>query len=258
MHNSRPEFRERAQWAELMDNPCNREVLRACLKDIARSNRWTFAYRPLLRFLHTVTAAGRAWEGPLRILDVGCGYGDGLRRIERWAEQRRIDVELTGLDLNPDATVIAIEASQAETRIQETGIQETGIQWVTGDVLRYAPERPPHLVISSQFTHHLTEPQIVQFVQWMEMHAELGWLISDLSRAAVPYYFYRAFSKIMRLHSFVQHDGPVSIARSFVTADWQRMCSAAGLNEQSFAIQSWKPARLCVARSKLPSGRNPL
>jgi hypothetical protein len=83
-------------------------------------------------------------------------------------------------------------------------------------------------------------------------------LISDLSRAAVPYYFYRAFSKIMRLHSFVQHDGPVSIARSFVTADWQRMCSAAGLSEQSFAIQSWKPARLCVARSKLPAGRSPL
>ena len=248
MHNSRPDFRERAQWAELMDNPCNREVLRACLKDIARSNRWTFAYWPLIRFLHSITTAGRAWEGPLRILDVGCGYGDVLRRIERWAEQRRIDVELTGLDLNPDAIVIAIEASGAETRIQ----------WVTADVLGYVPERPPHLVISSQFTHHLTEPQIVQFVQWMEMHAELGWFISDLSRAAVPYYFYRAFSKIIGMHSFVQHDGPVSIARAFVTADWQRMCSAAGLSERSFAIQSWKPARGCVARRKLPSGRNPL
>jgi hypothetical protein len=55
----------------------------------------------------------------------------------------------------------------------------------------------------------------------------------------------------MRMHSFVQHDGPVSIARSFVTADWQRICSAAGLNERSFAIQPWKPARLCVARNKL-------
>jgi trans-aconitate methyltransferase len=189
-----------------------------------------------------MTLAERVWEGPLRILDAGCGYGDGLRRIERWAEERRIDVELTGLDLNPDATVIATETSRAESRIQ----------WVTADVLHYAPERPPHLVVSSQFTHHLTEPQIVQFLQWMETHAELGWFVSDLSRAAVPYYFFRAFSKIMRMHSFVQHDGPVSIARSFVTADWQTMCSAAGLNERSFVIQSWKPARLCVARRKLP------
>jgi SAM-dependent methyltransferase len=241
MQPSRPDFRERAQWAELMDEPCSRDVLRACLGDIARSNRWTLAYRPMLQFLDRMTIAERVWEGPLRILDAGCGYGDGLRRIERWAEERRIDVELTGLDLNPDATVIATETSRAESRIQ----------WVTADVLRYAPERPPHLVVSSQFTHHLTEPQIVQFLQWMETHAELGWFVSDLSRAAVPYYFFRAFSKIMRMHSFVQHDGPVSIARSFVTADWQRMCSAAGLNERSFAIQSWKPARLCVARSKL-------
>ena len=50
-----------------------------------------------------------------------------------------------------------------------------------------------------------------------------GWFINDLSRAAIPYYFFQIFSKLARLHSFVQHDGPISIARSFVLEDWQRM-----------------------------------
>ena len=240
MQRRRPDFSQRAQLTELMDEPCSRDVLRACLKDIARTNRWTFAYRPLLHFLNAVADSRAALDGPLRILDAGCGYGDGLRRIEQWAEQRRIDVELTGLDLNTDATAIAAEASGTASRIQ----------WVTADVLAYAPQRMPHLVVSSLFTHHLSEPQIVQFLQWMETHAELGWFISDLSRAAVPYYFFRAFSKLMRLHSFVQYDGPVSIARSFVQADWKRMCAAAGLDEGSFEIQPFKPARLCVARRK--------
>lgn len=241
MQPSRPDFSQRAQLTELMDEPCSRDVLRACLKDIAWTNRWTLAYLPLLHFLNAVTDGLLALDGPLRILDAGCGYGDGLRRIERWSEERCIDVELTGLDLNPDATAIAAEASPASSRIQ----------WVTADVLAYAPQRMPHLVVSSLFTHHLSESQIIQFLQWMETHTELGWFINDLSRAAVPYYFFRAFSKLMRLHPFVQYDGPVSIARSFVATDWQRMCAAAGLDERSFAIQPFKPARLCVARRKL-------
>jgi len=176
MQLSAPDFRFRAQLTELMDEPCSRDVLRACLRDIARTNRWTFAYRPLLHWLDAITAPLPALDGPLRILDVGCGYGDGLRRIERWAELRRIPVELTGLDLNPDATAVAAEASSAAC----------GIQWVTADILTYTPARAPHLVVSSLFTHHLGEDQIVQFIRWMEDHARLGWFINDLSRAPIP------------------------------------------------------------------------
>jgi hypothetical protein len=84
----------------------------------------------------------------------------------------------------------------------------------------------------------------------MEQHARLGWFINDLSRAAIPYYFFQVFSRLARLHSFVQHDGPISIARSFVLEDWQRMCAAAGLEGQDIDIESFKPARLCVSRRK--------
>jgi trans-aconitate methyltransferase len=112
-------------------------------------------------------------------------------------------VKLTGLDLNPDVTAIAAEASSATSKIE----------WVTEDVFRYVPGQPVHLVISSLFTHHLGEDDIVRFIEWMEQHARLGWLINDLSRAAIPYHLFRAFSKLARLHPFVQQDGPISIAR---------------------------------------------
>lgn len=236
------DFSQRANLIELMDESCSREVLRACLRDIARTNRWTLAYRPLFHWLNEMNTSISVLEGPLRILDVGCGYGDGLRRVEQWARARGLAVDLTGLDLNPDATAIAAEASPASSRIQ----------WVTADILTYTPPQPPHLVVSSLFTHHLEEDHIVQFLHWMEKHAQIGWFVNDLSRAPIPYHLFRAFAKLMRLHPFVQYDGPVSIARSFIPAEWRSMCAAAGLSDGAVSIRAFKPARLCVARRKRP------
>jgi SAM-dependent methyltransferase len=240
MQHNAQDFRYRAQLDELMDAPCSREEMRACLCDLAWTNRWTLAYRPQMHWLDSLADELSRLAYPIRILDVACGYGDGLRRIEQWARKRGIAVELTGLELNADATVIAAEATPASSRIR----------WVTADVFAYEPPHPVHLVISSLFTHHLSEDNIVRFLQWMEQHAGLGWFINDLSRASIPYHFFQLFSKLARLHSFVQHDGPISIARSFVPGDWQRMCAAAGLNDQDIDIESFKPARLCVSRRK--------
>src|SRR5580704_16483963 len=135
----RPDFSRRASIVERMDEPCSRDDLRACLRDIARTNRWTRAYRPLSIWLDGLAPAIATIAGPIRILDVGSGFGDGLRRVEQWAREHRIGVELSGLDLNPDATAIATEATSNTSRIQ----------WVTGDVLAYAPAKPPHLVMCS-------------------------------------------------------------------------------------------------------------
>jgi hypothetical protein len=98
------------------------------------------------------------------------------------------------------------------------------------------------------FAHHLSDEDVVRFVRWMEMNAELGWFINDLSRAPIPYHLFRWFSKAAGLHPFVQHDGPVSFLRAFVPDDWRRLCAAAGLKRDAIEIVSYKPARLCVSR----------
>jgi SAM-dependent methyltransferase len=232
------DFGHRAHLTEIIDKPCPRDELRSCLRDVARLNRWFLGYRPTLEWLESVAPVDAAQ--PVCILDVGCGYGDGLRRIDRWAKARRISVELTGIDINADAVAIAAEATPPAS----------GIRWIAADVFAFTPSPPVDFVVSALFTHHLAENDVIHFVQWMERHAKRGWFINDLSRAAAPYHLLRLFSKIARLHPFVQHDGPVSIARAFVPEDWKRMCSAAGLNDHGVSIKAFTPARLCVARSK--------
>lgn len=222
-----------------MDEPCSYDDLRTCLRDIARVNRLTFAHRPTLAWLDQVAATSRALR-PLRIVDVGCGNGDTLRLIEDWAARRRIEVRLSGIDLNPDAIRAALEATEVDRRIE----------WRVGDALCGAMDGETDIVICSLLTHHLDDGQIVQFLRWMEEVAQLGWFVNDLHRRPVPYYLFRVLARCARWHRFVKHDGPVSIRRSFVVEDWHTLCAAAGLSGESVSIRECRPARLCVGRLK--------
>jgi SAM-dependent methyltransferase len=241
MSHNTPDFSRRAnvtELTELMDEPCSRDEMRACLLDLARVNRWFGGYRPTLDWLQSLRLQGVGES--IRIVDVGCGYGDTLRNVEQWARKQGIAVDLVGIDLNPDIIAIAAEASGPESRIR----------WIAGDVFDHSNICQMHLVMSSLFTHHLTDADVIRFIRWMERNAVIGWFINDLSRAPIPYYLFGWFARLVGLHRFVQHDGPVSFARAFQSEDWRRLCAAAGLTENEYRIESYKPARLCVSRRK--------
>ena len=224
----------------MMDRPCSYEELRACLHDIARVNRLTFAYRPTFSWLEELIAAHPVPAKSLRVMDVGCGYGDTLRQIDTWAAKRSLAVALTGIDLNPDAIRAAKEATPPAQRIE----------WIVGDALSDNATGDIDVVVCSLLTHHLTNPQIIKFLRWMEQTARLGWFINDLHRQPIPYHLFRLMTRFTNWHPFVKYDGPVSIRRSFVEADWKNLCAAAKIDPPTVSIQRHRPARLCVGRIK--------
>ncbi len=234
------DFSRRAQLQEMMDQPCSFDELRACLHDIARVNQLTLAYRPTLSWLATVVPSRPERAEPLRIVDVGCGYGDTLRAVAAWASRQGIPVRLTGIDLNPHAIRAAREATPASQKVN----------WQVGDALSGSLGAGTDVVISSLLTHHLADAEIVRFLRWMEATAQVGWFVNDLHRQPLPYHLFRVWTRVTTWHRFVKHDGPVSIRRSFVAADWQELCLAAGLAGQPVSIKAFRPARLCVGRRK--------
>jgi SAM-dependent methyltransferase len=232
------DFSRRAELTEMMDEPCSYEELRSCLHDIARVNTLTFAHRPTLLWLDQLVNSGPRQMTPLRIVDVGCGYGDMLRRIDAWATKRGVAVELTGIDLNPDAIRAAKETTSPGQRIE----------WFVGDALSDHPTGDTDIVLSTLLTHHLPNPEVVRFLHWMEATAARGWFINDLHRQPVPYHLFRLWARFSRWHEFVCNDGPVSIRRSFVAEDWKELCAAAGIAADCVSIREHRPARLCVGR----------
>jgi SAM-dependent methyltransferase len=224
-----------SELAEWMDEPCSYEDFRQCLVDLGQVNRLSLGYRPTLDFLDRLVLAKRPLE-PLRIVDVGSGGGDMLRQVAAWALGLGVAVHLTGIDLNPHAARAAREFTPADG----------AIEWITGDAFAYAGE--VDVVISSLFTHHLEEAEIVLFLLWSERVARYGWFVNDLCREATPYRLFGPLSTLMRWHRFVQHDGPVSFRRSFREGDWERMVADAGIPR--VRMQRWTPGRLCVERTR--------
>jgi len=219
---------------ERMDTDCaGFEDYRRCLRDLSRVNTVTLTHRPMLRWLSRETTGLREFS----LLDVACGYGDALRRVRRWAAQRGIAARLVGIDLNPWATQAARDA---------TG-PGTDIAYRNGDVFAMAATDTFDFVVSSQFTHHLTDEQVLSFIAWMEKHARRGWFIGDLHRHWLPYYGFGVLAWLARWHRFVLSDGRISIARAFVTDDWHRLIRAAKL-PGDVAVSWHMPFRLCVAR----------
>jgi len=211
--------------------------LAVVLADLAAVNVVTLAHPPTIAFLRRVTR-GLPAGVPLRVLDVGYGEGDLLRRIHRWGARAGVRLALSGLDLDPASAPAARAATPPGWNID----------YRTGDVFDQ-PTGGQDVVVSSLFTHHLSDAQVVDFLQWMEAGADRGWFINDLHRHTLAYEGFRLLSAAAGWHPMVRHDGAISVTRGFRRRDWDALLRRAGLRD--VACVRWRlPFRLCVSRFK--------
>ncbi len=219
-----------------MDDPAlDAATYRRCLTDLAALNRLTGTHRAMLRWLdRTISSAP---ERRFSVLDVAYGQGDLLREIARLAARRGWRLRLAGIDLNPRSAAAAKASTPAMF----------SINYQVCDVFAYAPQTPPDFIVTSQFSHHLSDPDIVKLLQWLEKNAVKGWMITDLHRHFLPYYGFPLLAAAMRWHPIVRHDGTISIARGFRRPDWEALLRQAGLRAE---IRWRLPFRYTVSRLK--------
>jgi SAM-dependent methyltransferase len=216
---------------EQMDDPgLAPEIYDRVLKDLARVNAVTLAARPTLNFLARATQGLTAF----RLLDVGFGHGDMLRRIARWARRRGLAADLIGVDLNRRSAV----AARAATPIHWP------IEFRTGDYRDVAG--PLDVIVSSLVAHHMTDDELDEFLRFMEARATRGWIVNDLHRLAFPYHGFPLLARLLGAHRIVREDGKVSIGRAFRPADWQAILARAGITGARIVRRF--PFRLCVER----------
>ncbi|MBY0581318.1 MAG: methyltransferase domain-containing protein [Sphingomonas sp.] len=221
---------QRAIADELMDaDDLDPAVYAAVVRDLARVNVMTMAARPTLSFLNRAVADRRS----IKLLDVGYGDGDMLRRIARWAARKGIAADLVGVDLNPRSEI----AARADTPA------DLPIRYLTGDYADQAGE-DWDIIISSLVAHHMSHDQLIAFLRFMQAEARIGWLINDLHRHGFAHWGFPVLARLMRWHPIVRHDGTLSVARSYRPAEWPPMLAEAGI--AGARVSRIFPFRLCV------------
>ena len=224
----------RVHAEEAMDDPAlDPAIYGAVLRDLARVNRVTMAARPTLAFLSRVVGRGDR----LKLLDVGYGDGDMLRRIARWAAAKGVVAELVGIDLNPRSETIA----RADT---PPGLP---ITYRTGDYADLAGQGWD-VIVSSLVAHHMTHDQLVAFLRFMEAEGARGWFVNDLHRHRFAHRGYPLLATLMRWHPIVRADGTLSIARSYRPTEWSPILAQAGI--VGAQVRRRFPFRLCVERRR--------
>jgi SAM-dependent methyltransferase len=233
-----PDFRRRSQRSEWLDVATPTRAERAAyLESLAFFNGMMLGRWPALAWLKHAMRAARE---PLTLLDVGCGHGDLLRAIRRWANRRGTALRLIGVDIEPDTITIAREA---------TAPGDT-IEYLVADVFNLRPSVRIDLVVSSLLAHHLDDARLIAFLRWMETTARRGWLICDLERHRVPYHAIGAAGRLMRIHPMVIKDGRVSVTRALRRHEWRPTIAAAGLDPDSVRLSRFL-YRLTVTRLKV-------
>jgi len=232
---------QRSTRPELMDTESvSFEEFHECLHTLRIINTFTLAYRPTLRWFERMMA-GVSSEQSLSVIDVGCGGGDMLRRIWKWARKRHFDLELIGIDRNP----------WSKKSAEQDTPKDAPIRFETASVFSLDSSRCADFIVSSLFAHHLTDSELVRFIQWMDLHATRGWFINDLHRHPVPYLFIKYALRSLSSDRINRHDGPVSVARAFTASEWRNVLETAGIPPERTKIEWFFPFRYGVSCRKV-------
>lgn len=171
---------------------------------------------------HRITVKGFAQlagqHKRLHVCEIGCGGGDNLVAIQKWANQHEIALQVTGIDWNPDCLTVA-----------KAQVQLVDAHWLAADYRTVVLEQKPDIVFSSLFCHHFSTAELVPQLQWMEANSRLGFFINDLHRHALAYWSIKGLTALFSRSYLVKNDAPISVARGFLKSEWQDLLAAAGL-----------------------------
>lgn len=234
------DFSRRSTQTELMDTEVfSFEEFHQCLRHLEFINVCTFAYRPTLQWLKKMNRHVPD-EKTIYILDAGSGGGDMLRRILGWSQNHGLKVKLMGADLNP----------WSKKSAEKMTSKNAPISFEIADIFSLDLQKQPDFIISSLFTHHLTNPELIKFIRWMNEHALRGWFINDLHRHPIAYYFIKYTTRFISTNRLIRHDAPVSVARAFTASDWKLLLREAGIPQNRTRITWHFPFRYSVACEK--------
>jgi 2-polyprenyl-3-methyl-5-hydroxy-6-metoxy-1,4-benzoquinol methylase len=224
---------DRSQELEWMDQGslfCNTEEYENCLSQLDRVGRWLGGNRATFWAFHQLK------KPPHSILDVGCGGGHFAIQLARHYP----NAEVVGLDISPQA----IDFAKRLLEDQDSSLSNVKFILAKTEELAYPPNNFD-VVTSTLVCHHLSDEQLVAFLQRAYFIAKQSIILNDLHRHHLATLGFAALSPFFR-NRVVVHDGLLSIRRAFTRQDWKDFLQAAEIPLKKASITWHWPFRWIV------------
>jgi len=214
------------EWMDMPD--CDLARLTNTYRHFATMNRLVAGWDRLYRgYLRPILQQG---SGSARLLDIGSGGGDLVRRLARWTARDGFDVCFIGAD--PDCRAVAYARSVPDIPCRVRFIQATASQLVD------AGERFD-IVVSNHLLHHLNEEMVQNLCDDSKRLATRIALHADIQRSSLAYAAYPLLACWFP-DSFIMDDGLLSIRRSYTPAE------LTGIAGDGWQARSMHPFRLLL------------
>ncbi|MFT3946507.1 MAG: methyltransferase domain-containing protein [Agriterribacter sp.] len=222
------QFSCRSYQKELLDDDhIPFEDIKQNMKELNFINTWLGGHGITITGLKKILSAVENKNKVYNICEIGCGGGDNLIAIDKWAKNNGFTITLTGIDKKNACIDFAKEK-----------ISDQKYQWICSsyETADFGANKPD-IIFSSLFCHHFTDEELVYMMQWMHNNSTMGFFINDLHRHFLAFFSIKGLTKLFSKSYLVRHDAPLSVARGFTKKDWQRIMQQSGIEQYSI---EWK------------------
>ncbi len=201
--------------------------LEDALDKIAKINKWLGGNKITVNGVSKILQNSPNGQ-PLTIYDLGCGNGDMLRTLSRYAAHNGHDIKFVGVDANQNTIDFARKLS----------VDFPKISYLSQDIFDESLcDLPMDIALFTLTLHHFKNEQIAEILKRFAKNVRLGIVVNDLERSALAYRLFQVMAKITNLSEMPSKDGLVSILRGFKKPELEAFSK--DLNIKNFLIR-WK------------------
>jgi len=214
-------FEKRSRQKEYLDeSEIPNAALLQNLEELDVINRYLGGYAITLNALKCTLKPNKRYV----LVDIGCGGGDSLQQIDKWARKNNHLISLYGVDIKP----ICIGYAKAKN-------QNSNIEFICDDYRNCNKHiHTIDIIHASLFCHHLTEEEIIELIQFANKNSIIL-VINDLERNPIAYYAIKFLTTILSKSYLVKNDAPLSVLRGFKKKEWEELIRKAGV--QNYTVK---------------------
>ena len=210
---------QRSQEIEIMDDlEISGGVVNQTLRELNTINKFLGGNQISVSAFKTMSPGNEN----IVFADLGCGGGDIMIEMAKWAKKKKMNVEFLGIDANPNIVQFAESNSIGYPEIHYKSVN------ILGEEFRNLKADIIHCCL---FVHHFSKSELIRLFRQFKEQARLGVIINDLHRHPIAYLSIKLLTRLFSKSAMVRNDAAISVARGFKRNELIVILKEAGITE---------------------------